>query len=68
MRLFVDWGKDTPNPRKIEPLLDVPEQVLGSVVERKFGNRKRLAYRRLIIQRKNMDSTSQDSLDGYGCF
>jgi len=52
MRLFVDWGKDTPNPRKIEPLLGVPEQVLGSVVEKTFENRKGLAYRRLIIQRK----------------
>jgi len=31
------------NPRQIEPMLSVPEQVIGPIVDRKFENRKGLA-------------------------
>jgi hypothetical protein len=40
------------NPRQIEPMLSVPEQVIGPIVERKFENRKGVACRRLIMKRK----------------
>ena len=40
------------NPRQIEPMLSVSEQIIGPIVERKFENRKGLACRRLIIKRK----------------
>ncbi len=37
---------------QIEPILDVPEQVVGLIPGRKFDNGKGLAWRGLIIKRK----------------
>jgi hypothetical protein len=37
---------------QIEPMLGVQEQVIGSIVERKFENRKGLACRSLNIKSK----------------
>jgi hypothetical protein len=37
---------------QIEPILDVPEQVIGLIAGRKFDNGKGLAWRGLIIKRK----------------
>jgi hypothetical protein len=37
---------------QIEPMLGVPEQAIGPIVERKFENRRGVACRRLIIKRK----------------
>ena len=39
-------------PSQIEPMLGVPEQVIGPIVEREFENRKGVACRRLNIKRK----------------
>lgn len=37
---------------QIEPILGVPEQVIGLIAGRKFDNGKGLAWRGLIIKRK----------------
>lgn len=43
---------DSSGTAQIEPMLGVQEQVIGSIVERKFENRKGLACRRLNIKSK----------------
>jgi hypothetical protein len=50
---FWTCEKNMPPPlSQIEPILDVPEQVIGLIAGRKFDNGKGLAWRGLIIKRK----------------
>jgi hypothetical protein len=50
--LFEPAERIRQTPSQIEPMLGVPKQVIGPIVERKFENKKGVACRRLIIKRK----------------
>lgn len=67
---FGPAGRIRQTSNQIEPMLGVPEQVIGTIVGRKLDNGKGLACRRLIIKRKKYGVSDgclflHSALDGY---